>query len=89
MASLIDKPSSAMRLARTIVSDIMLYNKEKVVEGVAGDDLFNRLADEIDEGRRHFESRTTAEVRASHPFFDRALVDVLVYRSAQHPGTGW
>ena len=42
-----------MRLARTIVSDIMLYNKEKVVEGVAVDDLFNRLADEIDEGRRH------------------------------------
>ena len=78
-----------MRLARTIVSDIMLYNKEKVKDGVSSDDLFDRLADEIDEGRRHFEGRTTPEVRASHPFFDRALVDVLVYRCAEHPGAGW
>ena len=68
MASLIDKPSSAMRLARTIVSDIMLYNKEKVVEGVAGDDLFNRLADEIDEGRRHFEVERPLKSEPAIPF---------------------
>lgn len=71
-----------MRLARTIASDIMLYNKDAVVQGLVEDDLFERLSAEIDEGRRHFESRTTPEVRARHPFYDRALVDVLVYRSA-------
>ena len=31
--SLIDNPTDAQRLARTIMSDIALYNQEKVKEG--------------------------------------------------------
>ena len=32
----ISKPSAAQRLARTIASDILLYNKEKVADGITG-----------------------------------------------------
>ena len=39
MARLITQPSAAMRLARTIASDILLYNREAVLEGLKNDDL--------------------------------------------------
>ena len=63
MARLITTESAAMRLARTIASDILAYNDEKVREGLANDDLFERLADELNEGRRHFDERTEPGIR--------------------------
>ena len=79
--SLIDDPERALRLARAIVSDVMLYNADRVQEGIAADDVFERLAPQIEEARRFFESRVDSEVAAKTNAFERALVDVLVYRS--------
>ena len=81
MAS-ITKPSAAQRLARTIASDILLYNTEKVTEGLKNDDIFERLEQEIAEGHKLFEQRVDAELRDKHNFIDRALVDVLINRAA-------
>ena len=78
-----------MRLARTIASDILLYNRDKITEGLANDDLFVRLANEIAEGRDHFASRTTLEIRESHNFLDRALVDVLIHGSDSTDTNCW
>ena len=47
----------ARRLARIIVSDIALYNQDKVEEGVAAGTFFEVLAPEVAEGRRLFEER--------------------------------
>jgi hypothetical protein len=69
------------RLARAIVSDVMLYNTERVRAGIEADDLFDRLRREIDEAREFFERRVDPEVAAKGNVFDRALVDVLVFRS--------
>jgi hypothetical protein len=69
------------RLARAIVSDVMLYNDERVRAGIEADDLFDRLRREIDEAREFFERRVDREVAAKGNVFDRALVDVLVFRS--------
>jgi len=77
----IDDPGRAARLARAILSDVMAYNPEKVRLGIEHDDLFERLAEEIREARSYFEERVAAEVVAKTGAFDRALVDVLVYRS--------
>ncbi len=77
----IDDPARAARLARAILSDVMSYNPEKVRLGIEHDDLFERLAEEIREARSYFEQRVSAEVVAKTGAFDRALVDVLVYRS--------
>lgn len=81
MAS-ITKASAAQRLARTIASDILLYNREKVDEGLKNDDLFDRLEAEIAEGHKLFEERVDGELRGNHNFVERALVDVLIHRAA-------
>lgn len=89
MARLITQPSAAMRLARTIASDILLYNREAVLEGLKNDDLFERIAEQIAEGHRHFNERTDSEIRAQHNFLERALVDVLIHRNADATTPCW
>ena len=89
MARLITTESAAMRLARTIASDILAYNDEKVREGLANDDLFERLADELNEGRRHFDERTEPGIRQVLNFVDRAFVDAISTRYRDVPAAGW
>jgi hypothetical protein len=74
-------PARAERLARAILSDVMLYNADKVKAGIEADDLFERLREELDEARAFFEERVEAEVAARTNAFGRAVVDVLIYRS--------
>jgi hypothetical protein len=74
-------PARAVRLARAILSDVMLYNADKVRAGIEADDLFERLREELSEARSFFEERVEAEVDARSNAWGRALVDVLVYRS--------
>ena len=47
--ALIETEEAARRLARAIASDLSLYNEEKIVQGIQNDDLFNALAEEIDD----------------------------------------
>ena len=70
-----------MRLARTIASDILIYNPGLVAEGLANDTVFEVLAEQIEEGRRHFSTRVSPDVAKQHDFLGRALVDVLLYRA--------
>ena len=67
----------ARRWARTIVSDIRLYNQDKIREGIEQDTLFEVLAEELQEGRELYESRVAPEILQSTHFFDLAVVDVL------------
>ncbi len=87
--STITKPTAAMRLARTIASDILLYNKEKIAQGIKGDMLFEVLDAEIREGRTLYEGRVDASIREQHNFLERALVDVLIKSSAHLPTNIW
>ena len=77
MAAPIDTPERAIRLARTIASDISLYNEEKIIRGIEGDSLFDQLGEEIEEGRALFKSRVSPDLYHRN-FYDRALVDILV-----------
>ncbi len=86
---LIHDPVRAERLARALVSDLMIYDPEKVRVGIRQDDLFARLGDEIARARRHFEERVDPELAGKQNVFDRALVDVLVYRSGDVPSPIW
>jgi hypothetical protein len=74
---LIETEEAARRLARAIASDLSLYNEEKIVQGIQSDDLFNVLAEEIEEGRALYKSRVSPELYQKN-FYDRALVDILV-----------
>jgi hypothetical protein len=78
MAQLIDTPERALRLARTIASDISLYNEEKIVRGLTEDKLFTELRDEIEEGRELYRTRVAADLYERTNFFDRAVVDIIL-----------
>jgi hypothetical protein len=73
----IDKPERARQLARAIASDLSLYNEDKIIEGIQGDNLFELMAEEVQEGRDLFSSRVTEEILKLN-IYDRAIVDVLV-----------
>lgn len=84
----IDNIEHARRLARAILSDVALYNQEKVIEGIKTDRLFEILSDELEEGRQHFASRVTPALSASN-IYDLAVVDVLIKRAGKIESTIW
>ena len=55
----------AKRLARIIVSDIVLYNENKVVEGIRNNTFYALLKDDISEGRKHYNSRVSTTIQES------------------------
>ncbi len=86
-APLIETPEQANRLARAICSDIALYTEEKLVRGLQQDNLFDVLAEEIEEGRALYRSRVAPALYAKTNFYDRAVVDVII-RPKGHVRTG-
>jgi len=89
MAKLVDNPKLAFRLARAIVSDIALYNQEKVKEGIKNDSIFEVLADELTEGREHFYGRVAADLEERDHLFDRAIVDVMIKQAGKIESSIW
>jgi CheY-like chemotaxis protein len=67
----------ARRLARIIVSDIVLYNKKKVEEGIRSNNFYELLKEEIEEGKKHYESRVPPEVRQARDFYKEAFEDYI------------
>ena len=86
--TLIDNPDQARRLARAIISDVAIYNREKVEEGIKNDSIFELLAEQLDEGRQHFVSRVAPELANSN-LFDLAVVDVLIKRAGKIESSIW
>jgi spore germination protein GerM len=86
--SLIDNPDHAKRLARAIISDVALYNREKVEEGIRNDNIFELLADELEEGRQHYMSRVVPDL-VPEKIFDLAIVDVLIKRAGKIESSIW
>ncbi len=75
-----DTPEKAMRYARYIVQDIEMYNKKKVEEGLRNDTFFQDMKDLFAEGKEQYEGQVTPEILESTNFFERAIVDVILYR---------
>lgn len=86
--ALIETEEAARRLARAIASDLSLYNEEKIVQGVQGDNLFQALQDEIEEGRALFKSRVSPDLYSKN-FYDRAIIDILVRSKGHVPSKLW
>ena len=60
--NLIENPEQARRLARAILSDVAIYNREKVEAGIKNDNLFDLLTEELEEGRQHYNSRVAPQI---------------------------
>jgi DNA-binding NarL/FixJ family response regulator len=70
----------ANRLARIIVSDIVLYNEKKVEEGVANGTFYELLKEELEEGRKHYNSRIALDIQQQKDYFGDVLEDFLKKR---------
>ena len=86
--STIDNPDLAKRLARAILSDVAMYNPEKVENGIKNDNIFDVLKDELEEGRQHFHSRVSPDLNADS-IYDIAVVDVLIKRAGKIESSIW
>ena len=74
----IEDADKARRLARTIVSDIALYNREEIRKGIRDDNVFELLAVELERGNKLYLSRVSPEIQKQKNFYNQAIVDVLI-----------
>jgi hypothetical protein len=84
-----DPHERAKRLARLIVGDIVLYNQEKIVQGIKNDSLFQLLEDELAEGRKYYEKNVDPAVAAQTDYYNQAIVDILVKGRANVESRIW
>lgn len=68
----------ARRLARTIISDIAIYNPEKVEKGIVEDSLFQILDSEFKEGYTFYRESVDDSILLKHSFFDNAILDIIL-----------
>jgi len=87
--SMKDTPEKAMRYARYIVQDIEMYNKKKVEEGIMKDTFFREMGELLAEGKEQYESQVTPEILSTTNFYDRAIVDVILYRKRHLASPIW
>ena len=83
--------NDARRFARLLVSEIKLYNEQKVAEGRRNNDLYDRLKEDIDRSRQMYEKRVTPIVAARFDYFYDELVNTLAEGDpaklgSDHPG---
>ncbi len=86
---LIKNVDEAKRLARTILSDILLYNQAKVKEGIEKDSLFDVLTEELAEGKKYYETMVDLDIRESTNLFNEAVVDVLIKQGGKIKSEIW
>ena len=67
--------NDAAMFARLLVSEIKLYNEQKVQLGVQNKSLSETLRDEIEQARKTYQSRFPNQESESH--FENALIEVL------------
>ena len=77
----VDRDDQAVNLARSIASDILIYHRETVLEGLRNDDLYQRLSDHLAEGRQLYTDRVSSEIKLQRNHFTRAIVDVLIRKA--------
>ncbi|MGH9928184.1 MAG: hypothetical protein ACREA9_03040 [Pyrinomonadaceae bacterium] len=69
--------SDARRFARLLVSEIKLYNEQKVADGRSQGDLYQRLREYIDRSREMYDKRVKPEVGQRYDYFHHELVTTL------------
>jgi hypothetical protein len=81
--------NDARRFARLLISEIKLYNEQKVSEGRSKNDLYDRLREYIDRSREMYDKRVKAEVAARYDYFHGELVNTLAEGDASKLGSSY
>ena len=79
----------AKRLARTILSDIALYNKSKIEKGIKNDNLCDLLNEDLDKGLELYRSRVAPEIADHTNYYNYAVVDILVRKGGNIESDIW
>lgn len=69
--------NDARRFARLLVSEIKLYNEQKVRDGREQGNLYERLREEIDRSRQMYDKRVAPNVASRYDYFHHELVNTL------------
>jgi hypothetical protein len=81
--------NDARRFARLLVSEIKLYNEQKVSEGRSQNDLYLRLREYIDRSREMYDKRVKPEVAERYDYFHQELVNTLAEGDVAKLGSGY
>ena len=81
--------NDARRFARLLISEIKLYNEQKVSEGRNQGDLYDRLREYIDRSREMYDKRVRAEVAARYDYFHGELVNTLAEGDVSKLGSNY
>ena len=81
--------NDARRFARLLISEIKLYNEQKVVEGRSEHDLYDRLREYIDRSREMYDKRVKSEVSSRYDYFHGELVNMLAEGDASKLGSNY
>lgn len=81
--------NDARRFARLLVSEIKLYNEQKVTEGRESQDLYERLREAIDRSREMYDKRVQPPVASKFDYFHYELVNTLAEGDEAKLGTSY
>ncbi|HEX6625605.1 MAG TPA: GAF domain-containing protein [Pyrinomonadaceae bacterium] len=81
--------NEARRFARLLVSEIKLYNEQKVRDGRDAGDLYDRLREDIDRSRQMYDKRVRPEVAGRYDYFHHELVSALAEGDPAKLGEGY
>lgn len=81
--------NDARRFARLLVSEIKLYNEQKVRDGREQGNLYERLREEIDRSRQMYDKRVAANVASRYDYFHHELVNTLAEGNSDKLGGGY
>ena len=81
--------NDARRFARLLISEIKLYNEQKVAEGRSEHDLYDRLREYIDRSREMYDKRVKAEVATRYDYFHGELVNTLAEGDVSKLGSNY
>jgi predicted Zn finger-like uncharacterized protein len=72
-----DPHEKARRLARVLVSDMIMYNPDRHTRAIAAGSLREDFEDEIKKSWQEYVEQVGQEIAKSTPYFDDALNDIL------------
>jgi len=81
--------NDARRFARLLVSEIKLYNEQKVADGRQQNDLYERLREYIDRSRDMYDKRVKPEVAQKYDYFHNELLTTLAEGDAAKLGSAY
>jgi hypothetical protein len=81
--------TKARRFARLLVSEIKLYNEDKVKQGREAGDLYGRLKEAIDRSREMYDKRVEPPVSSKFDYFHYELVNDLAEGDPNRLGSSY